>query len=196
MQTVNGRCYQGHTFESRAIHHSLRNLSRHAAHANSSPLSVNVPIAPDRLTLPPEQQRPGFHERQHHSDDGPRSNEGNRPGSRRFIECATSTAGLLREICFLIDPLFEDVTHITPQQVAKEEMSCPQIYRMPSWTLFVDHKTATFNPLFRIVRIYPPEMTQERPPTTTDPLICHIRTVNTIDLPATLLPECHHRHYL
>ncbi|KIP08143.1 hypothetical protein PHLGIDRAFT_388983 [Phlebiopsis gigantea 11061_1 CR5-6] len=72
-------------------------LSRHAAHANSSPLSVNVPIAPDRLTLPPEQQRPGFHERQHHSDDGPRSNEGNRPGSRRFIERYAYNAPTSRE---------------------------------------------------------------------------------------------------
>ena len=67
----------------------LHCLERHnvGANPNSSPGSVVAPIGPDRLTIPPNQQRRGFSTRQHHSDDIPRPNTANRPGSRRFAEC-------------------------------------------------------------------------------------------------------------
>lgn len=86
----------------------------HCRNAHSSPRSVVAPIGPDRLTLPPSHQQPSFSTGQHHSDDTAQAQvdrqsfeagyipSRERPGSRRFTECAflaTSRASSLTKAC-------------------------------------------------------------------------------------------------
>ncbi|KAI0340076.1 hypothetical protein BDW22DRAFT_1399021 [Trametopsis cervina] len=87
MPNVNGK---------RRMQESYRHITR--PHTNSSPRSMTMPIAPDRLTLPPSHQQPGFSGGHHRSDDTPQAEvdrqaiaagfvpSRERPGSRRISE--------------------------------------------------------------------------------------------------------------